>query len=96
LSITDYQVAEQNLLYDFVYVYSTVDIDEPLVDLAVMLAKRHKLRGYDAIQLAAAITVQTVLSPSDLATLTFLSADEVLLQAAEHESLPIDNPNLHA
>lgn len=95
LPLADYQEAEQALLDDFVHVYATVDIDDPLVDLAADLAKRHRLRGYDAVQLAAAVTFQTMLASAQLPALTFLSADVLLLQAAQQEGLLVDNPNLH-
>ena len=96
LPLVDYQQAEQDLLHDFAYVYAIVDIDEPLIDLATDLAKRQKLRGYDAVQLAAAVTTNQLLLQSQLAPLTFLSADAELLQAAQNENLQVDNPNLHA
>jgi predicted nucleic acid-binding protein len=95
LPLADYQQAEQDLLHDFVYLYSTIDIDEPLVDLAADLAKRYRLRGYDAVQLAAAVSFQTMLAPTQLSALTLLSADAQLLQAAQQEGLHVDNPNLH-
>jgi predicted nucleic acid-binding protein len=94
LPLADYQQAEQDLLHDFTYVYSTIDIDEPLVDLAADLAKPHRLRGYDAVQLAAAVTFQSMLA-AQLPALTFLSAGVLLLQAAQQEGLLVDNPNLH-
>ena len=64
LPLTDYQQAEQDLLHDFSYIYSIIDIDDLLVDLAAELAKRQKLRGYDAVQLAAALTLNALLAES--------------------------------
>jgi predicted nucleic acid-binding protein len=72
-----------------------VDADETLVDLAVDLTKRQKLRGYDAIQLVAALTLNDLLMQASLAPLTFICADEDLVRSAQGEGLATDNPNLH-
>ena len=95
LLLADYQQAEQDLLHDFAYIYSFVDIDDPLVDLAADLAKRKKLRGYDAFQLAAGLTLNAILLQTQRPALTFLSADVHLIQAVQNEGLTVDNPNLH-
>ncbi|MBA3946870.1 MAG: type II toxin-antitoxin system VapC family toxin [Herpetosiphonaceae bacterium] len=60
-----------------------------LLDRAMQLTQQHRLRGYDAVQLAA-LTASAVLPP-----LTFLSADNDLIAAARSEGLSADNPNLH-
>lgn len=72
-----------------------MEIDQVLVDLAVELTKRQKLRGYDAVQLAAALTLNNVLTQTQAPSLTFVVADDDLLQAAQGEGLATDNPNLH-
>jgi len=54
------------------------------------------LRGYDAVQLAAAVTFQKLLVVAQLPALTFLCADTVLLRAAQQQGLLIDNPNFQA
>ena len=95
ISLNDYQRAESDLRHDFVHTYSIVEIDEPLVDLAANLAKQQRLRGYDAVQLAAALTLQTILLTANLPGLTFLSADTLLLAAAQQEALTTDNPDLY-
>jgi len=80
---------------DFENSYRLIAVDLPLVDLASDLTKRQKLRGYDAIQLAAALTLNEILIKEDIAPLTFISADNDLLQAAANEGLNTDNPNLY-
>ena len=95
LAQVDYQRAEQDIFHDFAFVYAIVDIDEPLIDLAVDLAKRQKLRGYDAVQLAAGLTLNTILMQTQQPPLVFLSADDTLLRAARAEGLTVNNPNLH-
>jgi predicted nucleic acid-binding protein len=67
-----------------------------ILDLACVLLERHPLRGYDAIHLATVLTVQQSLQRQGLPTLTFLSADDHLNQAAITEGLAVDNPNNHS
>ena len=62
--------------------YDLVEIHEPLVRRAGQLAERHALRGYDAIQLAAALEVR-----SAGADLEFASFDSRLNHAAARERL---------
>ena len=95
LSLQDHQTAEKELFADFANAYRLVAIDQPLVDLAGALAKRQALRGYDAVQLAAAVTLNDVLVQEQLSPLTFITADDDLLKAASGEGLTTDNPNLH-
>lgn len=86
----------QDLTHDFTYQYLLVEIDQALVDLAVDLTRRQRLRGYDAVQLAAALTVNGVLTQAQFSPLTFSSADDDLLKAAHGEGLATDNPNWHS
>jgi hypothetical protein len=95
LSPTHYTQALQDLEHDFKHEYSVVEIDQALVDLAVSLTQRHKLRGYDAVQLASALTLNGLLAQSQMSPLTFVAADNDLLQAAQGEGLATDNPNRH-
>lgn len=62
--------------------YDVVEIVEPLVRHAGALAERHALRGYDAVQLAAALSVHRV-----VAEVQFLSFDIRLTNAAARERL---------
>ena len=66
-----------------------------IVNLACALLERYPLRAYDAIHLSTALDAHEFLSSHSHLSLTFLSADERLNQAAVAEGLPIDNPNLH-
>lgn len=75
--------------------YDLLSISREVIDLAVSLTQRHKLRGYDAVQLAGALIVNTELLAEGLPSLTFVSADEDLVDAAEAEGLLTENPNLH-
>jgi uncharacterized protein len=90
LSAQDAATALADFQYDFVHQYRVVEISEPLVMRAAALARKHALRGYDAVQLAAALEVH-----SQAPSLTFLSADAGLNAAASAEGLLVDDPNSH-
>jgi predicted nucleic acid-binding protein len=68
--------------------YVIVEASARLIDHAAMLAQKHALRGYDAVQLAAALEVR-----AHIPSLTFLSADANLNLAALLELLSVDDPN---
>jgi predicted nucleic acid-binding protein len=75
--------------------YEVVPLNSGIIRAAIGLTQRHKLRGYDAVHLATALAVNTELLQKQLPPLTFVSADEDLLDAAEAEGLPTENPNLY-
>jgi len=60
-----------------------VGVTEQLLALVPGLVRRHPLRGFDAIHLAAAVRLQAELAES----VTFVAADDRLLAAAEGEKL---------
>lgn len=62
--------------------YNIVDVTDPLVRRAGSLAERHTLRGYDAVQLAAALNVK---APG--IDLEFASFDVPQIRAAARERL---------
>jgi uncharacterized protein len=74
--------------------YATILHSTSLMTLAASLIARHPLRTLDAIQLAAALTLQSTFPP-DASPLTFVSADDRLTAVARLESFPTDNPNAH-
>jgi predicted nucleic acid-binding protein len=65
--------------------YSIIDVSEVVVRRAGALAERHSLRGYDAVQLAAALDVRLVGG----ADVSFASFDSRLNQAARRERLTL-------
>jgi predicted nucleic acid-binding protein len=75
--------------------YQAAPINQSIVERAVDLTQAYRLRGYDAIQLAAALEVNDPLIAAGLPSLTFIAADVDLIVAANYEGLPTDNPNLH-
>jgi predicted nucleic acid-binding protein len=62
--------------------YTVVEVSDPVVRRAGALAERHALRGYDAVQLAAALDMRGV----EL-DLEFASFDARLARAAARERL---------
>lgn len=95
-SQADYVATLQDLAHDFSHQYLAIDIDQSLVDLAVELTRRQKLRGYDAIQLAGALILNETLTQAQFPSLTFVAADDGLLQAAQNENLTVVNPVLQS
>jgi hypothetical protein len=62
---------------------------------AMNLAEKHGLRGYDAVQLGAALELNGRRVALGAAPLTLVTGDDELLIAAAAEGLPTDNPNTH-
>lgn len=86
--------ASDNFKEDYRGEYQKVEISsEDVIESAMSLAETHNLRGYDAVQLAAALRLK---NPGGLNDLIFVSADINLNAAASSEGLVTDNPNDHA
>jgi predicted nucleic acid-binding protein len=79
---------------DFFSDIGVIEIPPELIDEAMQLAERHALRGYDAVQLAAALAVQRHSYAAGLG-LTLVSADRDLNAAATNEGLITEDPNNH-
>ena len=69
--------------------YQICEVTQDIVSLAVHLVRRYPLRGYDAVQLAAAIFVNQRLISDNLLPLIFISADERLCSAGIAEGLSV-------
>lgn len=95
LAASDAQAAATQFKADFRSHYQIVEMTEQLVDVAMVLAERHRLRGYDSIQLSAALALQTVRDSLSLSAITFVCADDRLNMAATAEGLAVENPNAH-
>ncbi len=95
LSISDAASAIASFRYDYANEFWIVAITPQLLAMATSLAERHALRGYDAVQLAAALITQTRRQARKLSPLTLLSADLELNVAAAAEGLTTDDPNNH-
>ena len=80
--------ATDNFVEDFDGQYVIMEITTGLCESAMSLTRRHGLRAYDAIQLAAALE-QRLSMPQ----LIFVSADDRLNVAAQAEELVVTNPH---
>ena len=75
--------------------YRLIASTRSIINLAVELTQRNRLRGYDAIQLANAISLNDSRVSANLSPLHFITADRDLITAATQEGLLSDNPNEH-
>src|SRR5262245_11521136 len=73
--------------------YQIVRMTTEIVDRAMELAEQHRLRGYDATQLASALALRAELAASGISQLGFISADTELNDVAQAEQLSVQNPN---
>lgn len=95
LSATATTKAIRRFEREFVNRYLLVEISPLIIKTAMTLAKNHTLRGYDAVQLAAALQANADRISVGGSNLTFISADDHLNTAATVEGLIVDNPNNH-
>ena len=95
LSSADAVAAVAAFRYDFANEFRIVAITPRLITTAMALAEKHALRGYDSVQLAAALITEGRRQARGLSRLTFLSADTELNSVARVEGLIVDDPNTH-
>lgn len=79
---------------DYARDFDLIHITSAVVDDAMHLAERHGLRGYDAMQLAAARAADAA-GRSIGAAVTLVSADIELNAAATAEGIAVEDPNTH-
>ena len=72
--------------------FTLLSIDRSVIDRAVDLAQRHRLRAYDAVQLATALEATAIIQAQASPVLTFVAADGDLLTAAAAQHLAVENP----
>ena len=75
--------------------YNLLPVASAVTNLAIELTRRYPLRGYDAVHLAAAIRLNQVLVQNKLPAVLFVSADQLLCEAAAREGLLTENPADH-
>ncbi len=81
--------------HDAGHQYNIVDVPPAVLDDAEWLAEIHGLRGYDAVQFAAAARLHRERLANGLSRLTLISADQELNAAAMAESIDVDDPTAH-
>ncbi len=80
---------------DFQAKFDVIPVNAQRIEEAMNLAELHRLRGYDAMQLAFAVVFEAQLTARGVGPLTLISADDELNQAAQAEGLLTDDPNQH-
>jgi len=90
LSVAEARTALGLFRQDLAQDYRIAEITVPLLQRAALLADTHTLRGYDAVQLAAALEVRF-----QVPLLILISADADLNTAASAEGLSVEDPNTH-
>jgi predicted nucleic acid-binding protein len=95
VSETDAATAIADFRHDLSHQYRVIEMTPTVITRAMQLAETHGLRGYDAVQLAAALIVQKMREILGLSALELVSADYDLNHAAGAEDLTVDNPNSH-
>ena len=95
LAAPQYDQLLDELLLDAQSRYVLVRVTEFIVDEAIELTSRHRLRGYDAVHLACALSVNRLLLDRHQSPLILVAADRDLLAAARALGLATQNPNEH-
>jgi len=77
---------------DFAERYRALDVTRELMTQAVLIAREHRLRGYDAMHLATACDLLRQGAAQHLDRLSLVSADAALNAAAEAEGIVALDP----
>ena len=96
MSESDATTAIRTFRHHFQTQYQIVLMTLEIVDRAMELAEKRRLRGYDAAQLASALVVHAELVASGVSEPIFICADTNLNEVAQAENLSVQNPNDHA
>ncbi|MGA9994766.1 MAG: type II toxin-antitoxin system VapC family toxin [Pyrinomonadaceae bacterium] len=89
---------------DYARQYNIIEITDLIIASAMNLAETYTLRGYDAVQLATALTINSELLAANAALgttapvgpmLTMICSDKNLKTAAAAEGLTVDDANNH-
>jgi hypothetical protein len=81
--------------HDAIYQYTILEITSAVLSDAERLAEVHRLRAYDAVQLAATADLHRDRLTHGLSRLTLISADQELNAAATAEGIDVDDPAAH-
>lgn len=83
----------RRLRRDFSRLFTHISVNEDVVVEAIRLTGNYGLRGYDAIQLSAALKANDERARRVLSPLILVSADTELNNAAQAEGVTVENPN---
>jgi hypothetical protein len=93
LTLLEAQAVATQFKTDFRQRFQVIEITEKLIDSAMILAERYGLRGYDSVQLAAVLELQTIRVSLSLPDITFVCADSQLNITAAVIGLRVEDPN---
>ena len=93
LTAADAAIALAQFDVDLSNEYFVLEITPALLTEARDFAENYGLRGYDAVQLAAAVVFNRQQTAFGLPTITLVTADIELFNAARAEGLNVENPN---
>jgi predicted nucleic acid-binding protein len=93
VALGDAQRASVNFRSDYRELYQIVELTPAVAEKAMDLVQRHRLRGYDSVQLAGAVELQHLRESVGMVPFVFVCADENLNQCARLEGLTVINPN---
>lgn len=96
LSVEASEAARSAFKHHYYHQYHVVAITKAVIEDAMELAEKHPLRGYDAVQLAAATQIRRMRTAVGLQAPTFVSADTELNDAATREEFTVEDPNEYA
>ena len=91
----DASVALAAFRRDFPSAFLVIEVAAMVVMRAMGLAESHGLRGYDSVQLAAALELRDQCLVSGLPAPIFVAADIELNAVARAEGLAVEDPNAH-
>jgi predicted nucleic acid-binding protein len=75
--------------------YRIIELTPALFAEAMLVARKHRLRAYDAVQLAVALEVTRIHKVAGSPSITVVSSDRDLNAAAVAEGLTVDDPAMH-
>jgi uncharacterized protein len=93
IAATDAALVCNQLRSDLQSDYQVIEITEGIINSGMILAEAQRLRGYDAVQLAAGCAVNELCIDNGLSPIILVSADDELNLAAANEGLLVENPN---
>jgi uncharacterized protein len=95
ISPADAATAIASFQQDFSAEYRVIAVSDPVIARAMAMAEQYALRGYDAVQLAAAVETNIRRVALGAPPLMLITADTELIAAAMVEGLWVDDPNNH-
>lgn len=95
LGLGDADALTDDLRRDIERTFRVIEVNGALVDLGIEVARKRALRGYDCVQLAAALMANRARQSAGLDELVLVTADKELLAAAEAEGMKVEDPNGH-